>query len=92
MSQTRRRPPARQNTRPTVAKPSDIWRPAPPLADPPPVVPSDDPTALLRSLGDPPLHEMSVLAGHYLAAVVARAAGLATALALSADPGEPATP
>ena len=39
----------------------------------------------MRSLGDPPLGNKSVLAGHYLAALVERAAGLATALAVSAD-------
>ena len=39
------------------------------------------PTALLRSLGDPPLQGQGAAAEHYLAAVVERAAGLATALA-----------
>ena len=38
----------------------------------------------LRSLGDPPLPDGSVVAGHYVAAVVERAATLATALAASA--------
>jgi hypothetical protein len=35
----------------------------------------------LRSLGDPPLQGQGAAAGHYLAAVVERAAGLALALA-----------
>ena len=43
-----------------------------------------DPTALLRSLGDPPLQGQGAVAEHYLAAVVERAAGLATALAATA--------
>ena len=55
------------------------------------VAPAPDPTALIRSLGDPPLrfHE----ADHYLAAVVERAAALAAALAASggllASPADP---
>jgi hypothetical protein len=57
----------------------------PPLADPEPVDPASDPTALLRSLGDPPLPGQVGVAEHYLTAVVERAAGLATALAASAD-------
>jgi hypothetical protein len=53
--------------------------PAPPA--PGVVTAAADPTALLRSLGDPPLTGQSVMAGRYMAAVVQRAAGLATALA-----------
>ena len=62
-------------------------------------MPVDDPTALLRSLGHPPLPGNSVAASHYLASVIERAAtlasGLATAAGLLADaddgtePGEP---
>jgi hypothetical protein len=66
------------------AKPVDIWRPVPPLPDPPPIEPANDPTALLRSLGDPPLPGVAVVAGHYISAVTMRAAALATALAASA--------
>lgn len=62
----------------------DIWRPVPHLPEPEPVRPASDPTALLRSLGDPPLPGQGAVAEHYLAAVVERAAGLATALAASA--------
>jgi hypothetical protein len=62
----------------------DLWRPVPQLADPVPIVPAPDPTALLRSLGDPPLQGQGAVAEHYLAAVVERAAGLATALAVAA--------
>ena len=62
-------------------RPVDLWRPVPPLPPAEPITPAPDPTALIRSLGDPPLrfHE----ADHYLAAVVERAAGLAAALAAS---------
>ena len=64
----------------------------PQLEDPKPIVPATDPTVLLRSLGDPPLHGQGQVAEHYLAAVVERAAGLATALAATANllelPGE----
>ena len=66
------------------AKRADLWRPVPQLAEPDPIVPAPDPTALLRSLGDPPLHGQGAVAEHYLAAVVERAAGLATALAVAA--------
>ena len=52
--------------------------------DPEPIIPAADPTALLRSLGDPPLQGQGAVAEHYLAAVVERAAGLATALAATA--------
>ena len=63
----------------------DLWRPVPELAEPDPIVLVADPTALLRSLGDPPLQGQGAVAEHYLAAVVERAAGLAAALAASAD-------
>jgi hypothetical protein len=59
----------------------DLWRPVPPLPETEPIIPASDPAALLRSLGDPPLQGQGAAAGHYLAAVVERAAGLALALA-----------
>ena len=62
----------------------ELWRPVPQLADPAPIVPAADPTAILRSLGDPPLPGQGAVAQHYLAAVVERAAGMATALAAAA--------
>ena len=48
-------------------------------------MPVDDPTALLRSLGDPPLPGNGVAAEHYLASVIERAATLAIGLAATAD-------
>jgi hypothetical protein len=68
------------------AKGFDVWRPGQgTMPEPQPIVPLRDPTALLRSLGDPPLQGQSQVAQHYLGAVVERAAGLATALAAAAD-------
>ena len=66
------------------AKPVDIWRPVPPLPAPEPIAPATDPTALLRSIGAPPLRARSDMAEAYLLAVSERAAGLATALAAAA--------
>ena len=81
----------RQNAKARKQKPVDLWRPVPPLDDVKPIVPASDPTAMLRSLGEPP----SPLPGKAeiaIAQVVDRAAGLATALAaaggLLAMPGD----
>ena len=59
----------------------DVWRPVPRVPVPEPIVPASRPSAMLRSLGDPPLQGQGQVAEHYLAAVVERAAGLASALA-----------
>ena len=67
------------------AKPVDIWRPVPPLPEPALITPAADPTALLRSIGAPPLRARSDMAEAYLLAVSERAANLATALAAAAD-------
>lgn len=63
----------------------DIWRAVEALPDPEHIEPTADPTAMVRSLGDPPLARHSDPAAHHIAAVVERAAALATALAASAD-------
>jgi hypothetical protein len=73
-----------RNRSATKAKSHDVWRPVPHLPPPAPIVPASEPAAMLRSLGDPPLPGQGAVAGHYLAAVVERAAGLATALAAAA--------
>lgn len=65
-------------------KPADLWRPVAQLPLPEPIVPAPDPTAFIRSLGDPPLHGQGAVAEHHLALAVAKAAGLAAALAHSA--------
>jgi hypothetical protein len=71
----------RRQARKQAGKPVDLWRPVPPLAPAEPIVPATDPTALVRSLGDPPLPGSGPRAEIAIAAVVDRAAGLATALA-----------
>jgi hypothetical protein len=75
----------RRSGRKGKPKPVDLWRPVPPLSDPAPIVPATDPTALVRSLGEPPLPGPGAMAELAIAAVVDRAAGLAAALALSGD-------
>ena len=69
----------RRSGRPAEASPADFWKAAPNPGLPAPITPASDPTALLRSLGRPPLDQNG--ADRYLAAVAERAAGLATALA-----------
>jgi hypothetical protein len=77
----RRKPSQNRRRRGQKTKTVDLWRPVPSAPDPEPIAPAADPTALLRSLGDPPLQGQGGKAGHYVAAVVERAASLATALA-----------
>ena len=72
----RRRTPAKRTT-------ADIWRDAGPLPDIDPVIPSNDPTVLLRSLGEPPLQDAETVLLQY-ATVIGRSASIAAALALSA--------
>ena len=83
-SQQPRRKQPQGRRRGNKPKAVDIWHPVPRLPEPEPIRPAADPTALLRSLGDPPLPGQGQVAEHYMAAVVERAAGLATALAASA--------
>jgi hypothetical protein len=85
MSGTRRKQPRGRPRADNKPRPVDLWRPVPQLPPPAPIAPATDPAALVRSLGHPPLAEQSVVAEHYLAAVVERAAGLALALAASGD-------
>jgi hypothetical protein len=80
--QNAKQQPRRPDPRPAEVKPADFWRIPPKAAAPSPVTPASDPTALLRSLGRPPLDQNG--ADRYLAAVAERAAGLATALAVAA--------
>lgn len=80
----RKQPQSRRRRQGQKPKPVELWRPVPQLPDPAPITPAGDPTALVRSLGDPPLQGQGAVAEHYLAAVVERAAGLATALAAAA--------
>ncbi|MDP8986941.1 MAG: hypothetical protein M3N11_01120 [Actinomycetota bacterium] len=84
MSPARR--PSSRRRRPKKATPTAaaLWRPVPQLPEPEPIVRADDPAAVLRSLGDPPLQGQGAVAEHYLAAVVERSAYVATALAAAA--------
>jgi len=63
---------------------ADLWRQSQPLDDPQPIIPANDPAAVLRSLGTPPLQGHGALVDYYLATVVERAAGVAAALAATA--------
>ena len=75
-----------QGRRPPVRRPAplDVWRNPGELPETEPIIISTEPAALLRSLGDPPMHD-GADAAKYFAKVVQRAATIATALALSAD-------
>jgi hypothetical protein len=66
-------------------KPVEMWRPTAALPDIVPIKVPGDSGGMLRSLGDPPFGNKSVLTGHYLTSVVERAAGIAKALAASAN-------
>jgi hypothetical protein len=81
MSGQRRNQPKRGRRQGRKPEPVDLWRPVPPLPEPDPIAPAGDPTALLRSLGEPPLQGSGARAEITIATVVDRAAGLATALA-----------
>ncbi len=70
-----RRPASRQGNK------RGLWQVVPPPGPPEPIEPASDPTALISSLGAPPLRGGVSTAEHYLAAVVERAAGLALGLA-----------
>ena len=73
-----------QRRRPRATRtPADIWRDAAPLPDTEPITPSNDPTALVRSLGEPPPARGEAVLLQY-ATVIERSASIAAALALSA--------
>ncbi len=71
----------RKGRRRNKLKPADLWKPVPQLPDPEPIAVAKDPTMIVRSLGDPPLHGQGQQAEHELARVLVRAAMLAGALA-----------
>jgi hypothetical protein len=66
------------------SKPKSLWDPVPAPDAPEAIRISPEPAALIVSLGAPPLRGASSTE-HYIAAVVERAAGLAAALAASAE-------
>jgi hypothetical protein len=81
-----RKAPARQAARRRPAPDRDFWGSAQPEADPVEVIrPAEDPTAMVVSLGRPPLPGAETIAEHYFAAVYERAAALAVALAAASD-------
>jgi hypothetical protein len=59
----------------------DLWKPVPPLDPPAPIQRADDATAVLASLGDPPLKGQGDLAKRHLFMVAERAADAAVVLA-----------
>ena len=77
------KPKRNQPKPPAEPTPAEFWRVAPKIAAPTRITPATDPTALVRSLGRPPLAHPG--AARYMASVAQRAAGLATALAVAAD-------
>ena len=78
MSSNRRKSGRRRNNK---LKSADLWKPVPQLPDPRPIQVSVDPTMIVRSLGDPPLHGQGQQAEHEIARVLVRASMLAGALA-----------
>lgn len=65
-----------------AVNPSDFWgADVADIAPTEPIVIFDEPNAMVRSLGAPPLVGREELAGHYYEAVYDKAASLATALA-----------
>jgi hypothetical protein len=62
-------------------KSAELWKPVPQLPHPEPIEVALDPTMIVRSLGDPPLHGQGQQAEHEIARVLVRASMLAGALA-----------
>ncbi len=73
-----------RGSRPVEVSPVDFWRAVPDRGSPASISPAADPTALLRSLGKPPLPGQTG-ADHNVALVIERASVLATALAAATD-------
>jgi hypothetical protein len=80
-AQQRRRPPAK---RAGGQRQPDLWRTPPPLPAVELIAMPHEVGSVLRSLGDPPMHN-GAAAGHYFNAVVQRSAAVAIALAVSVD-------
>jgi hypothetical protein len=76
MSRRRSRSQPRNKTR-------SLWQSVPRPEPVEPIRPAPVPTALIESLGPPPLRGQGSAADHYISAVIERAAALATALAAS---------
>lgn len=87
MNAPRRRTKQRRPTKKIqkTAPPAEFWKATPDPPKPAPIHRSQHPTALIQSMGPPPLPSHEELGQKYVEAVVERAAMLATALAASAD-------
>jgi hypothetical protein len=84
MSQPRRRKPAARPANNKARRPTgrDFWGSDDREEEPPALIRmSDEPTAMIRSLGPPPLPSRETVAEHYFTAVYDKAASLAVALA-----------
>ena len=68
----------------TAPQPLELWKavPEPPPAEP--ISPTEDPGAVIRSLGTPPLTGQAAVADQYLELAARKAASTATALAQAA--------
>lgn len=87
----RRRSKKRSNRNRSGLQPLEFWRAVPEPDPPTPIVPAADPTAVIRSLGNPPLTGQGENAPRHLVLAVTRAAqvatqGLAAPNGLLADP------
>jgi hypothetical protein len=89
MSARRRPPGGRRGGKERRDKTVEMWKAVPEPAPPEPIRRAADPSAVVRSLGPPPLTGQGAVAEHYLAAVAERAATTAVALAAAVDLLEP---
>lgn len=77
MANNRRKSGRRRNK----LKPAELWKPVPQLPDPEPIEVALDPTMIVRSLGDLPIHAQGHQGDNEIARVMVRASMLAGALA-----------
>ena len=77
----RRRSKKRPNRGRATPQPLEFWKAAPEMGPVEPISIPHDPTAVLRSLGNPPLTGQGESATRHLALAVNKAAQMATALA-----------
>lgn len=77
----RRRSKKRSGRGRSAPQPLEFWKAAPEMGPIDPIRVADDPTAVLRSLGNPPLAGMGQDATRHLALAVNKAAQMAVALA-----------
>ena len=85
MSQPRRKANTRPKPRPPVNDPA-FWGEADAADDDVELIrPTDEPAAMITSLGPAPLPSRETIAEHYFLAIYDRAAALAVALAASSD-------